>query len=778
MNPLPTRRLLLLLALALLLAGCAAADRMQREGLELIDQGRVEEGLSKLEDAVRESPDKSQYRITLETQRERIVARVLAAADRALGADNAEQAETFYRRVLAIEPRNERALAGLRALEKRKQVNDLVSQGQDALRKGDLDTAARLEESALTINPRHGGAIKLRSQIQDARLKELTAYPALKSKLSKPVSLEFRDANLKMVFDVLARTSGINFVFDKDVRSDLKATIFVKKVAVEDAIELLLLQSQLEKRVINENTLLVYPNTPQKAKDYQDLVIKNFYLANADAKQTLNMIKTILKTKDVFVDEKLNLLVMRDTPDAIRIAEKLIAAQDVAEPEVVLEVEVLEVVGTTDTNLGLQGPEAIDFTVTTRDNYHINGPASINGTLNLRDRSGDTNILANPRIRVKNREKAKINIVDRIPLVSSTVSPTTTTGTTGSGTTPTSVVNTNNSLIVSQTVTYVDVGLKLDVEPIIHLDDEVAIKLNLEVSTAGQLTTTTAGTTTLQVNTRNAATVLQLKDGETATLMGLIRDDEIRAVQKIPGLGEIPILGRLFSNHNKQTTKTQIVLSITPRIVRNLRQEMPTITEYVSGSEGSIKASLPGQRPVSEADAVSLRGSGAPAPAPAARPAPPAPAPAAPENESAAPGSQAVTLSVQGPSAANVGQEFLVTLQAQADQPLVSTAVQLSYDASALRVVEVTEGDLLKQEGGQTNFSNKVDPSSGKIFVGLSRAGATGVTGQGSLVTIKFAATAEKPNALVQVPVFSGVGVGNKLLPATLPGPLDIKIGS
>ncbi len=111
------------------------------------------------------------------------------------------------------------------------------------------------------------------------------------------MSLEFRDANLKMVFDVLSRSSGINFVFDKDVRSDIKTTIFVKKVAVEDAIDLLLLQSQLEKRVINDNTLMIFPNTPQKTKDYQDLVIKSFYLANADVKQTLNMLKTILKTQ-------------------------------------------------------------------------------------------------------------------------------------------------------------------------------------------------------------------------------------------------------------------------------------------------------------------------------------------------------------------------------------------------------------------------------------------------------------------------------------------------
>ena len=150
--------------------------------------------------------------------------------------------------------------------------------------------------------------------------------PTLKSKFKQPVTLQFRDANLKMVFEALSRTSGINILLDRDVRSDLKTSIFVKDASVEDTIDLILMQNQLEKKVLNDNTMFIYPNTPAKIKEYQDMVVRSFHLVNADAKQMQTMIKTMLKTKDIFVHEKNNSLVMRDTPEAVQLAEKLIAS--------------------------------------------------------------------------------------------------------------------------------------------------------------------------------------------------------------------------------------------------------------------------------------------------------------------------------------------------------------------------------------------------------------------------------------------------------------------
>jgi general secretion pathway protein D len=773
---------------------------LRKEGLGLIDQGRIEEGMYKLEEAVRTAPDDLQHKSTLVTTRQRVTIDLNNAADRALAADNAVEAETLYRRVLALDPKSERALAGLRSLDSRKSADSLLAQAQAMLNKGDADNAGRILDSAQALNPRHPGIAKLRAQIDQARVQEATNYPSIKSKLSKPVSLEFRDANLKMVFDVLSRSSGINFVFDKDVRGDLTTTIFVKKVAVEDAVDLLLLQSQLEKRVINDNTLLIYPNTPQKTKDYQDLVIKSFYLANAEAKQTLNMLKTILKTRDIFVDEKLNLLVMRDTPDAIRIAEKLIASQDLAEPEVLLEVEVLEVTQNAALNLGIEWPGKIGFTVTKPDSQTagtttvydpttgqfntttipgttsttastitkadlrqalqaggnrwlaLSTPLSV--TLNAAKTNGDINTLATPRIRAKNHEKAKVLIGSRVPVITNSVTPVST-----------------GTPVVTGSVNYLDVGLKLEVEPTVQLDGDVVIKMNLEVSNITNTVTESSGTRAYEIGTRNASTTLRLKDGETQILAGLIQNDQRSDATKIPLLGEIPLLGRLFGSQNDSSRKTEIALSITPHVVHNVRPFIPAVTELISGSETSMKAHLPGQRPVKESSTVPLRG------APSAAAIGASSASSANNASAAAPASAGpLTLTLTGAGDAKVGQAFSVTLQARADEPVISSAMQFAYDTSALRVLEVTEGDLLRQDGAQTNFSKRVDAAGGKVFIGLTRSGGSGARGTGSLVSIKFEATAAKVAAPIQVAVFSGVGAANNLLPSTLPEPLLVKI--
>ncbi len=394
---------------------------------------------------------------------------------------------------------------------------------------------------------------------------------------------------------------------------------------------MLLVSNQLEKKVLNENTILIYPNNPAKQRDYQELVMRSFYLANADVKQTLNMIRTLLKTRDIFIDEKLNLLIMRDTPEGIRLAEKLIAAQDLAEPEVTLEVEILEVEHSKLTELGIQYPN--QFTVlsptstttaltsgiggivantsTVSSQLTVEGLKNLNSSrigianpvLNLRAEDSDTNMLANPRIRVKNRDKAKIHIGDKVPVITST---STSTG------------------FVAESVSYLDVGLKLDVEPNIHLDDEVDMKVGLEVSNIVREIKSATGTLTYQVGTRNASTTLRLRDGETQALAGLINDEDRKSASKVPGLGDIPLMGRLFSSHRDHSHKTEIILLITPHIVRNLSRPGAMAEEFMSGTETSVGAAQMGLRTVEPA-AEPVPPPAVPAPAPAA----PAPAPVA-----------------------------------------------------------------------------------------------------------------------------------------------------
>ena len=189
------------------------------------------------------------------------------------------------------------------------------------------------------------------------------------------------------------------------------------------------------------------------------------------------------------------------------------------------------------------------------------GPGVI-GTLNLTKTAGESKLLANPRIRVRNREKAKIHIGDRLPVITTTSNAT--------------------STFVGQTVNYLDVGLKLEVEPQVMLDNDVIIKLNLEVSSATQ---SKVNVNFFDVGTRNTTTTLTIRDGETQILAGLIRDDESEATSRLPGLGDLPILGRLFSNEKRTQDKTEIILAITPRVIRNLVRPSAELAEYAAGTE-------------------------------------------------------------------------------------------------------------------------------------------------------------------------------------------------
>ena len=568
------------------LAGCAG-DQAFQSGKTLLAEGRVEEGLSQLEIATKVEPSNARYRSYLYREREAAINQWLTQANAARINGQFEVAEAGYRRVLNLDGNNQRAQAGLTAVATDRNNAQHMNEANAAFKKGDLDAAQNKLRVILTQDPKYREALALQRRIEEKSAQESIASPTLKSSLKKPITLEFRDVDLKSALEIISRTANINFVMDKDVRPDLKTTIFVKNTTIEDALQFLLVTNQLEKKVLNENTVLIYPNSPAKTRDYQDLVVRSFYLANADTKQTLNMIKTLLKTRDVFIDEKLNLLIMRDTPEAIRLAEKLIAVQDLAEPEVLLDVEVLEVSRSRLMELGINYPAQIgvsvlgatgvagqltypEFQSPSSDllRLSVGDPVAV---INLKKQDGDSNLLANPRIRVKNREKAKIHIGDRVPVITTTSSPT---------------------IGVSESVTYLDVGLKLDVEANVYLQDEVAIKVGLEVSNVVSENTSRNGTLTYRIGSRSASTTLQLKDGETQVLAGLINDEERNSADKIPGLGDLPMLGRLFSSHKDTKSKTEIVLLITPHVVRNLSRPTASDAEFAFGTDTSVGGGL------------------------------------------------------------------------------------------------------------------------------------------------------------------------------------------
>ncbi|HEX7219167.1 MAG TPA: secretin N-terminal domain-containing protein [Burkholderiales bacterium] len=576
------KKLILSLLAGVALLGCAGQEKL-KQGQEMIEAGNEEQGLARLEEALKSNPNDTELRNYYLRHRAVAVQRYLQAGDNARAAGNIDAAQVAYQRAQRFDPENANAQAGLDAVERERASLGTVREAQEALKKGNQDAALAKAKEALEANPTQRDAKAIVRKVEEQQVKADMTSPQLAAALKQTITLELRDAPVRTVFELIAKRSGLNFVYDRDVPADLRVTVFVRDTTIEEVMRFVLVTSQLERRTLNPNTVLIYPNTPNKAQAYRELTVKSFYLANADAKQTANMVRTLAKTRDLYVDEKLNLLIVRDTPEAIRMVEKLIANQDQGEAEVMLEVEVLEVGHNQLAQIGVQWPSSASLSVigaagvpgqvTGTEARNLNGGNfRLNVTdpliaLNLRQQAGRTNVLANPRIRVKNKEKARIHIGDKVPVI------TTTAGATG---------------FVSESVNYLDVGLKLEVEPLVSLEDDVGIKVGLEVSNISQEVKTGSGTIAYQVGTRNANTTLRLRDGETQVLAGLISDEDRRSAEKVPGISRLPVIGRLFSNNRDTANKTEVVLLITPRVIRNIERPGARLEEFNSGTEADV----------------------------------------------------------------------------------------------------------------------------------------------------------------------------------------------
>lgn len=775
-----------------LLAACATTNPAQEDARRLYGEGKVEESLARVKNALVEKPTSPELRAMYLTYREQAVATWLYQSAVALSNGDLRTAETSYRRVLAVDPANAVARTGLQSLERAARHAKLLQEADASIRKRDEENARAALRIVLSEDPANTAALRLWNTLEQKAAKN-SADPQLSAALKKMLSIDFKDAPLKQVFEVFSRTGGVNFVFDKDVKGDQKTTVFLKGTTIKDAMEVVLLINQLEHRVLDGNTILIYPNTPAKTKDYQPLAVRSFILSNAEADQVAGSLKTILRSRDVVVDKKQNMVIMRDTPDAIRAAEKLVALHDLPEPEVMLEVEILEVNRTRLTELGIKFPEQLSLvplpatsggSVTLQDILHLT-PPGVGATLsplniNARGVDGDVNLLANPRIRARNRETAKILIGDRVPNI------TTTSTATG---------------FVAQSVQYLDVGLKLEVTPVISIDNEIAIKVSLEVSSIANQVTTTSGTLAYQIGTRTASTVLRLKDGENQVLAGLINDEDRRTTNKLPGFGDIPLVGRLFSSHLNQAAKNEIVLSITPRLVRNAPRPDLMQMEFTAGTESSLhglsprstsSASTDGSAPPSPAIAPAAtapvqnsKPSGIPGGTPLQGPAGTSgsvpPAPTSSESAGTAGATGAGLMRWQAPSQVKVGETFSAQLWMQPPQPVTSIPYALSFDPKTLQVLSVLEGDLLKQGGGSTAFNERVDQNGGQIFVTdtrnpASQGDSSGAGSAGVLVTLSLRALAPADSTQLQLITIAPVGANGTSVSVPPPPPQAIMV--
>lgn len=494
----------------------------------------------------------------------------LVQAQQTWETEDLDKLETIYTELAAYDEGNLRAEEGLRNVGLARQHLVLLADAQKHLNISDADdeiAKTKLHEILLE-RPDHPVAKPLYDTL--VKKQELAAQEKSHKKLvyKNPVTMQFRDVSLKMIFEALSKTTHINFILDKDVPSDQKATIYVESMLFNDALDLLLQTNQLEKKVLSENSAIIYVNDVLHQRDYKDLSVRNFTLDFADAKQVSSTLRSMLNIRQVEVDTRLNGLMIKDSPEVLALAEKIINSLDIPDPEVMLEMEVLEVKRSKLQDLGVKVPTSIDVPFPSGGitfSQLNNTPAVLNAQLGLSfsANNSDVNLLANPRIRVKNKDVAKIHIGERVPVFTANISSTG---------------------VSSQTIQYIDAGLKLEAEPNISASGDVTIKINLNVGSIGDAITN-GQSTAFRVGTRSATTQLRLHDGETQILAGLIDDQDRKNVDKIPGIGNLPLLGKLFSKQKDDKSKTEIVLSITPHIVRDRKTSSANQTEYWVGSE-------------------------------------------------------------------------------------------------------------------------------------------------------------------------------------------------
>jgi general secretion pathway protein D len=440
----------------------------------------------------------------------------------------------------------------------------------------------------------------------------------------------------------------------------------------------------------------------------------------------------------------------------MKLAEKVIAANDLKEAEVILDVEILEIsrsnalkYGWNFQGLGQPGfaasasiqPSNTNVATTgagitlnqlknlSGDNIFLSLPSVV---VNLIKQDSDAQTLANPRVRVMSNKQAKFLIGDKIPVQTSSIQSTAT-------------------VALTSTFEYKDVGIKLNIEPIGHLNNTVTLKMGLEISSLGDLIDFGNGQKQYRFGTRNTDTLINLRDGETVIIGGLIKDEERKGRIKIPILGDIPILGKLFSSSDDGTIKTDILMSITPNIVRNMELPDKDTQAFWSGTEDnydtkplfvtatnkSSKASQKAYDKTAMLESMAKRDAGAaPKQAPVTLPTPTAAA-ALPQ-PSALPA--VVTLEMKpAEAAAQLGQDARFDITAVSVKDLYGAIMTLSYDPKVVEFKTASEGTLLKKDGQQTSFLFSNNIKAGTVDIYMTRIGDVGgVGGSGALCTLIF----------------------------------------
>lgn len=801
--------------LVLQLAGCAGSRAFSR-GQEYYAQGDYDKSVIDYMEAVDKTPDRQEYRLKLSDALSKAAWQHLEEGRLRLKEQRIAEAVAEFRRALEYDKTLVVAENELVKAEELLKIERLVQQADDFIKNRRLLQAKNSLDEALLIDPQHSAALELLKKVKSSP-KTIVDGVELDVTSTKPITLKFKNTDIKDAFNILTKLSGVNFILDESLKKQ-SISFDLTEVSFPQALEMILQMNKLGKKILNSRTIIIYSRTKDADKQFTDNLIQTFYLSNIDAKKAVNLLRTMLQLRKVYVHEELNAIIIRDTSDVIKLAGQMLEAADRADAEVMYELELIEVNDSSALKLGpLVSPASISFglgkpgevvsgsTVTPADAVIVGSSLTsggsaknlvsggVNGLSNLKSfyslptltfdflkTRTDAEILANPKIRVKNKEKAKILIGSKEPVITVTA----------------------NGDVYTDSVAYVDVGVKLNVEPTIQLDASVVTKVDLEVSSVSGRQTTSRGTQVLTLTTTNANTVLTLKDGERTIIGGLVRDDTNKSRSGIVLLSDLPIIGDLFTSHNNSKSKREILLSITPHIVQNIVVPAAGVGTLWSGGEDDLKSGpifgaftsydeetllLPEVTPPVEGEVPVLPILPVPEPpqvAPDAAPVsplpleqkeipavlqpvpevpsaglseavvPPAPPVPAVQEESIPVPAELVqlpsfeippagdgSLLLLGPKQISLGAELKIAVKGEGINGLFSAPLFVTFNQNIFDLVSVIEGDFLNRDGTATIFSSNPIPGKGELMIGYKQGiGGVGVNGDGTLFTLTFKA--------------------------------------
>ncbi|MEW6368736.1 MAG: cohesin domain-containing protein [Acidobacteriota bacterium] len=712
------RKYLLITALmpALLALGCAGT-KYYKSGRQAAAAQDWERAVAEYTHALKEEPGNRIYRLQLLKALHEAAYKHVTAGQKMAEAKDYKGAVAEYQKAIEYEPSNQFAVL-------------LLKTAQEAMNAPPLEPGATPETQAVG--------------------------PQVKQLPDTPVNLDFKNANIKDIIRALGKYGDVNFVFDDSV-ADKNFSITLQNVSFDKALTAIMVSTHHFFRILDPSTILIAQDNPMKRRQIEQEQIRTFYVSNADLNEMRGILQQTIQVKFVGVNTALGAITVRDTPEKLRVVERLIEANDKSKGEVLLELEIIEVnrqkvqqfgldLGTNaaaqpTTVTGAFSPEGStggiirgrDFLTANSLDYVFTLP-TVAYKLLLSD--ADSKVIANPKLRGVEGKPMSLKMGDRVPIPVTTFTPIA-----GGG-------------AAQQPITsfqYENIGINLDVTPKIHRNNEITLEMKLDISAISG--TGFGGLPTF--GNRQVNATMRLREGESNLLGGLLREEERKVVSGLPGIMNVPFIGKLFSYNDKRKTQTDIVLSLTPHIIR-----LPMITEedrqpmWVGTEENpSPMASLqpmrgpmgreePSFQPGEEPGRMPRHGRGGPeeppmeeAPGPEEEPPPEVPQ-----------GGRAALMLSPTSSEVALNAQFSIALNVVNAENVGSANITLRYDPEFLRLQEanVQEGSFMKEGGGQTSFFKTVDSASGTLTIGITRSTpGKGASGSGNLITLVFEATSE-----------------------------------